>query len=225
MPSKLYEGADAALAGVSDGATVLLGGFSGVGAPWSLIEALVRRGARDLTLVNTACLQEMVPLLEAGLVRKAITSWPAYNSAGRFSLFEQQWRAGKVELELSPQGTLAERIRAGGAGIPAFYTPAGVGTPIAEGKPHATFDGRVHVLERAIRGDVALVHARRADHHGNLVYHGSARNFNAVMATAADLVIAEVEELVEPGMIDPEHVITPGVYVTRLVRGDRGTGQ
>jgi 3-oxoacid CoA-transferase A subunit len=141
-----------------------------------------------------------------------------YNTRNRRSIFEELYRDGKIELELSPQGTLAERIRAGGAGIPAFYTPTGVGTPVAEGKPTATFDGREYLLERAIRGDVALVYARRADRAGNLVYHGSARNFNAVMAAAADLVIAEVDEIVEPGVLDPDAVITPSLYVKRLVK-------
>ena len=217
MPEKVWPSADAAVADVRDGSTVLVGGFTNVGVPWSLLDALVRRGARDLTAVNTACLREINMLLEAGLVRKVITSWPAYNDRTRRSVCEELWRAGKLELELSPQGTLAERLRAGGAGIPAFYTPAGVGTPLAEGKPHAEFDGRTYLLERGLRGDVALVRARRADRIGNLVYHGTARNFNPVMATAADLVIAEVDEIVEPGAIDPDVVVTPGLYVNRIV--------
>jgi 3-oxoacid CoA-transferase A subunit len=152
-----------------------------------------------------------------------ITSWPVYNSRNRRSTFEEQYRAGTIELELSPQGTLAERIRAGGAGIPAFYTPTGVGTPIAQGKPTAIFDGRTYLLERAIRGDVALVYARRADRYGNLVYHGSARNFNAVMATAADLVIVEVDEIVAAGQLDPDTVVTPGIYVKRIVQRSGST--
>jgi 3-oxoadipate CoA-transferase alpha subunit len=222
MPEKVYPHADAAVADVRDGATVLVGGFAGVGVPWGLIRALVRHGPRDLTAVNTACTAELEPLLAAGLVRKVITSWPVYNTTSRVSVFEELYRAGRIELELSPQGTLAERIRAGGAGIPAFYTPAGAGTAVAEGKPAAIFDGREYVLERGIRGDVALVHARRADTFGNLVYHGSARNFNAVMATAADLVIVEAEEIVEPGAIDPDTVVTPGLYVSRIVLSARG---
>lgn len=219
---KVFPSADAAVADVADGAVVLVGGFAGVGSPWSLIHALVRRAPRGITVVNTACLQELVPMLEAGMVAKVITSWPVYNSPSRRSVFEELYRAGKVELELSPQGTLAERLRAGGAGIPAFYTPAGVGTPIAEGKPHAAFDGRTHILERALRGDVALVRARRADRYGNLVYHGTARNFNPVMATAADLVIAEVDEIVDAGTLDPDAVVTPGLYVSRIVLVERG---
>jgi 3-oxoadipate CoA-transferase, alpha subunit len=218
MADKVYPSADAAVADVPDGATVLVGGFAGVGVPWELVRALVRRGVRDLTAVNTACTAELEPLLAAGLVRKVITSWPVYNTRTKHSIFEELYRAGKIELELSPQGTLAERIRAGGAGIPAFYTPTGVGTPIAEGKPTATFDGREYLLERAIRGDVALVYARRADRAGNLVYHGSARNFNAVMAAAADLVIAEVDEIVEQGTLDPDAVVTPSIYVKRIVQ-------
>lgn len=223
MPEKVYPNADAAVADIRDGATVLVGGFAGVGVPWDLIHALVRRGVRDLTAVNTACTAELEPLIAAGLVRKVITSWPVYNSRNRRSTFEEQYRAGTIELELSPQGTLAERIRAGGAGIPAFYTPTGVGTPIAQGKPTAIFDGRTYLLERAIRGDVALVYARRADRYGNLVYHGSARNFNAVMATAADLVIVEVDEIVAAGQLDPDTVVTPGIYVKRIVQRSGST--
>ena len=222
MPDKLFPSADTAVADVPDGAVVLVGGFAGVGAPWSLIHALVRRGPRGITAVNTACLQELTPLLEAGLVRRVVTSWPVYNSPARRSVFEELYKAGTIELELVPQGTLAERLRAGGAGIPAFYTPAGVGTPLAADKTQADFDGRTYVLERALRGDVALVRARRADRYGNLVYHGTARNFNPVMATAAGLVVAEVDEVVEPGSLDPDTVVTPGLYVTRIVVAERG---
>ncbi len=225
MPDKIFPTADAAVADVADGATVLLGGFAGVGSPWSLIHALARRNPRRITAVNTACLQEMVPLLESGSIARVITSWPVYNSPARRSLFEELYREGKVEMELSPQGTLAERLRAGGAGIPAFYTPAGVGTVVAEGKPHADFDGRTYVMERGLRGDVALIRAARADPYGNLIYHGTARNFNAVMATAADLVIAEVDEIVELGDLDPDAIVTPGLYVTRIVRRERTTSE
>lgn len=210
--------ADAAVADVFDGATVMVGGFVGVGAPWGLIHALVRRGARNLTCVQTATRVEMGPLIAAGLVRRMITSFPAYASAGNISEFERQYKAGLIEVELVPQGTLAERIRAAGAGIPAFYTPTGVGTVVAEGKPTAWFDGREYLLERWLPADFALVHAHRADRFGNLVYRRSQRAFNGVMATAARVTIAEAGEVVAGGEIDPEDVHTPAAYVQRVVR-------
>lgn len=215
---KLVESADAAVADVFDGATVLVGGFVGVGAPWDLIHALVRRGARNLTCVQTATRVEMGPLIDAGLVGKMITSFPAYASAGHISEFERRYKAGEIALELVPQGTLAERLRAAGAGIPAFYTPTGVGTVVAEGKSTAVFDGREYLLERWLPADFALVHAHRADRFGNLVYRRSGRAFNGVMATAARVTIVEADEVVAPGEIDPEHVHTPAAFVARVVR-------
>ncbi|MHB8574298.1 MAG: CoA transferase subunit A [Dehalococcoidia bacterium] len=215
---KLVESADAAVADVFDGATVMVGGFVGVGAPWELIQALVRLGARNLTCVQTATRVEMAPLIQAGLVAKMITSFPAYASAGNISEFERRYKSGEIELELVPQGTLAERIRAAGAGIPAFYTPTGVGTLIAEGKETAWFDGREYLLERWLPADFALVHADRADRFGNLAYRRSQRAFNAVMATAATITVAEATRVVEAGAIDPEAVHTPAAFVRRIVR-------
>lgn len=214
---KVVESADAAVADVFDGATVMVGGFIGVGAAWDLIHALVRRGARNLTCVQTATRVEMGPLIAAGLVGKMITSFPAYASAGQVSEFERRYKAGEIALELVPQGTLAERIRAAGAGIPAFYTPTGVGTVVGEGKPTAVFDGREYLLERWLPADFALVHAHRADRFGNLVYRRGGRAFNGVMATAATVTIVEADEVVEPGALDPEQVHTPAAYVERVV--------
>ncbi|SRR5579871_3906206 len=215
--NKLVASADEAVADIPDGATVMVGGFVGVGAAWDLIYALVRHGARNLTCVQTATRIEMGPLIEAGLVAKMICSFPAYASAGRSSPFEERYKRGEIALELVPQGTLAERMRAAGAGIPAFYTPAGVGTIVAEGKPTAWFDGREYLLERWLPADFALIAARRADTFGNLAYHRSGRNFNHAMAAAARITIVEALEVVEPGAIDPDAVHTPAAYVQRVV--------
>jgi len=216
--NKLIESADAAVADVPDGATVMVGGFIGVGAPWELIHALVRHSARNLTCIQTATRLEMGPLIEAGLVARMVTSFPAYASAGQPSEFERRYKAGEIELELVPQGTLAERMRAAGAGIPAFYTPAGVGTIVAEGKTTAWFDGREYLLERWLPADFAIVGAHRADTFGNLVYRRSGMNFNPVMAMAARVTIAEADEVVPPGGIAPQDVHTPAAYVQRVVR-------
>lgn len=220
MRDKVVATADEALDGVTDGMTIMFGGFVSAGSPTNLIRALVRRGVRNLTgIANNIGLGDELDTLCAGRqLRKMIASFAIRASGGRQSRFEQQWRAGEVELELVPQGTLAERIRAGGAGIPAFYTPTGAGTVVAEGKELRTFAGRDCLLEHALTADVALLQARRADRWGNLVYHAAARNFNVPMATAARLVIVEVEEIVEVGAIDPEDVITPGIYVDRIVQ-------
>lgn len=222
MPEKVVATPDEALADIADGATIMFGGFASAGSPTNLIRALVRRDARDLTGIanNIGLGDELDTLCEGRQLRKMIASFAIRASGVRRSLFEQQWRAGEVELELVPQGTLAERIRAGGAGIPAFYTPTGVGTVVAEGKETRVINGRECLLEYGLTADVALLKARRADRWGNLEYHASGRNFNVPMATAARLVIVEVEELVEDGRIDPEHVVTPGVYVDRIVRCD-----
>jgi 3-oxoacid CoA-transferase A subunit len=214
---KLFASADAAVADIHDGASVMVGGFVGVGAPWDLIGALVRHGAKNLTCIQTATRVEMTPLIEAGLVSRMITSFPGYASAGKATAFEQRYKAGEITVEIVPQGTLAERIRAAGAGIPAFYTPAGAGTVVAEGKPSAWFDGREYLLERALHADFAIIGAEIADRYGNLVYRRSQRNFNRVMATAARVTIAEVAAVVEPGVIDPELVQTPAAYVQRVV--------
>jgi 3-oxoadipate CoA-transferase alpha subunit len=206
-----------AMAGVQDGATVLVGGFGSVGQPDALIDGLIEQGAKQLTVVaNNAGAGRLglARLLELRRVRRIICSYP--RSAGSV-VFEELFRNGDIELEVVPQGTLAERLRAAGAGIPAFYTPTGFGTLLAEGKPTAEFGGKGCVLETALKGDVALVQAELADRWGNLTFRSSGRNFNPVMATAATLTIAQANKVVELGNISPESVITPGIYVNRVV--------
>ncbi len=217
---KEFPTADAALEGVTDGMSIMAGGFVSAGSPTNLIRALVRRGTRGLTAIanNIGLGDELDSLAEHGQLAKMITTFAIRASGSRTTHFERQWRAGAVALELVPQGTLAERIRAGGAGIPAFWSPVGPDTVAAEGKETRLFGGRPHVLEHALTADVALIRAQRADERGNLVYRGAGRNFNVPMATAARLVIAEVEEIVPTGSLDPEHIVTPGIYVDRLVR-------
>jgi 3-oxoadipate CoA-transferase alpha subunit len=196
---------------------VLIGGFGPAGQPRELIEALIRTGVGDLTVVNNNAGNGdhgLAALLAGGQVRKMICSFPRQSDS---YVFDALYRAGKVELEVVPQGNLAERLRAAGAGIGAFYTPTGAGTRLAEGKETRTFDGREYVLERPIRGDVALVKAYRGDPMGNLVYRKTARNFGPVMATAAAVTVVQVEQLVPLGGIDPETVVTPGIYVDRVV--------
>ena len=209
-----------AVADVRDGATILIGGFGVVqGWPTSLLEALRDHGARDLTLIaNTPGVGPTSPqlLADAGLVRKLVASYALYPK--QRTPMDAAIRAGRVELELVPQGTLVERIRAGGAGLAGFYTPTGVDTEVTRGREVREFDGRRFVLETALRGDVALVRAARGDRHGNLVYRRGSRNFNPVMATAASVTIAEVDDVVEAGGLDPEAVVTPGVCVDRVVR-------
>ena len=208
---------DEAVADVADGSTVLVGGFGMAGMPVALIDALIRQGARDLTVVsNNAGNGDtgLAALLAKGRVRKVICSFPRQSDSW---VFDGLYRAGQVELEVVPQGTLAERMRAAGAGIGAFYSPTGVGTPLAEGKEVREIDGRTYVLELPLRGDVALVGAYRADAMGNLVYRKTARNFGPVMATAATTVVAQVREVVEVGALDPEAVVTPSIYVDRVV--------
>ena len=198
-----------------DGMVLAVGGFGLCGIPTELIHAVRDSGVRDLTVVSNNMGVDgkgLGVLLEAGQVRKVIASY-----VGENKLFAEQFLAGVLEVEFSPQGTLAERLRAGGAGIPAFYTKTGVGTLIAEGKPLAVFDGETYVQERGIVADVALVHAYLADTDGNLVYRNTARNFNPLVATSGIITIAEAEFVVQPGEIDPNHVVTPGVYVQRLV--------
>jgi 3-oxoadipate CoA-transferase, alpha subunit len=212
-----FDDADAAVADVSDGATVLIGGFGMAGMPVALIDALIRQGASGLTVVNNNAGNGdtgLAALLAKGRVRKMICSFPRQHDSW---VFDGLYREGKVELELVPQGNLAERMRAAGAGIGAFFCPTGVGTPLAEGKETRVIDGRAYVLEYPIHGDVALIGAYRADRVGNLVYRKTARNFGPVMATAAATVIAQVAEVVEVGGIDPEVVVTPGIFVDRVV--------
>jgi 3-oxoadipate CoA-transferase alpha subunit len=207
-----------ALAGVSDGATILVAGFGESGVPCALIDALIEQGAARLTIVaNNAGSADggLAALLRAGRVSRLICSYP--RSRGSV-WFERRYAEGTLDLEVVPQGTLTERIRAAGAGIPAFYTPTGVGTELTAGKETRRFGDREYVLERALPGDVALIRARRADRWGNLIYHSVARNYGPTMATAAPLTIAEVAEpVVDPGQLDPEMIITPGVYVDHVV--------
>jgi 3-oxoacid CoA-transferase subunit A len=211
--------ADAAVADIPDGARVMIGGFGLCGIPENLIAALVRRGVKGLhTISNNMGIDGcgMGLMLEAGMIASHVGSY-----VGENKLLEKQVLAGQLDLTLVPQGTLAERIRAGGAGIPAFFTPTGVGTVVAEGKETREFNGRTYLMETALEADFALVKAWRGDRLGNLAYRKTARNFNPLMATAAKITIAEVEELVEPGQIDPDAVMTPGIYVTRIVLGEK----
>lgn len=215
--TKVLRSAEEAAALVPDGATIMMGGFGLSGIPENLIAALHARGTRDLTIIsNNAGTDDfgIGLLLKARQVRKMISTYVGENKE-----FERQFLQKEIEVELVPQGTFSERMRAAGAGIPAFYTPTGYGTLIAEGKESREFDGRHYVLERALAADFAFVKAWRADTVGNLVYRRTARNFNPVMATAARFTIAEVEELVEPGAIDPHLVHTPGIYVKRVLQG------
>ena len=214
---KVVASAHEAVADIPDGATVLIGGFGPAGQPIELIDALRRHGARDLTVVNNNAGNGdtgLAALLATGSVRKIICSFPRQTDSW---VFDDLYRSGKIELELVPQGNLAERMRAAGAGIGAFFCPTGVGTPLAEGKEQRTIDGRDYVLEYPIKGEFALIKAYRGDEVGNLVYRKTARNFGPVMATAAETVAAEVRELVEVGGIDPEAVVTPGIFVDRVV--------
>lgn len=216
MSSKIFKDATSALADqLRDGMTIISGGFGICGIPDTLLAAVEASGVRDLTIVtNNPGLDGMGVgrLVNTRQVRKLIASY-----AGENATFAKQYLAGEVALEYCPQGTLVERIRAGGAGIPAFFTPTGVGTDIAQGKESRRFEGREYVMERGIVGDLALVHAWKADTEGNLIYRKTARNFNPVVATAAKVTVAEVEQLVEPGEIDPDHVITPGIFIKRIV--------
>jgi 3-oxoacid CoA-transferase subunit A len=214
---KRITSADAAIANLNDGATILMGGFGLCGIPENLIAAVRRKGTKDLTIVsNNAGIDDfgIGLLLQNRQVRKMVSTY-----VGENKLFEQLVLSGELQVELNPQGTLAERLRAGGAGIPAFYTPTGYGTMVAEGKEARDFDGRPYVLERAIRGNFAFIKAWKGDHWGNLIYRKTARNFNPMMATAADYVVAEVEHIVELGELDPDNVHTPGIYVNALFQG------
>ena len=214
---KVYSSAREAVQDIPSGATLMAGGFGLCGIPENLIAALRDAGPTDLTFVsNNAGVDDfgLGLLLQTRQVKKMISSYVGENKT-----FESQYLNGELEVDLVPQGTLAERIRAGGAGIPAFYTPTGFGTLIAEGKDVRYFDGRPYIMERGLTADFALVKAWRGDRHGNLVFRKTARNFNAVMATAAKITIAEVEELVEPGELDPDQVHTPGIFVQRVVLG------
>jgi 3-oxoadipate CoA-transferase alpha subunit len=212
------DAADQAVADIPDGATVLIGGFGTAGQPMELIDALRRHGVSDLTVVNTNAGNGdtgLAALLKTGNVAKIICSFPRQSDSW---VFDELYRAGKIELEVVPQGNLAERMRAAGAGLGAFFGPTGVGTPLAEGKEERTIDGRTYVLEYPIRGDYALIKAHTADRLGNLVYRKTARNFGPVMATASSMTIAQVTNVVETGHLDPENVVTPSIYVDRVVK-------
>ena len=219
MTNKIYEGPKAALDGLLfDGMTIMSGGFGLSGNPESLIPEIRDSGIKDITVISNNAGADgfgLWMLLQTRQIRKMIASY-----VGENKLFEQQYLAGELELELNPQGTLAERIRAGGAGIPAFYTKTGVGTVVAEGKPVEEFEGQLYVRETWLRADLAIVKAWKADAAGNLVYRKTARNFNPNMATAGKITVAEVEEIVPVGSLDPDCIHLPGIYVHRLVKGD-----
>jgi 3-oxoacid CoA-transferase subunit A len=215
--NKVFANADEAVADINDGATIMVGGFGLCGIPENLIRALVKKGVKNLTTIsNNVGVDEfgLGLMLYAGQIRSHKGSY-----VGENKLLEDMVLTGRIDLELIPQGTFAERIRAGGAGIPAFFTPAGYGTVVAEGKETREFDGRPYVLEHAMKADFALIKAWKGDRWGNLVYRKTARNFNPMMATAAKITIAEVEDLVSPGEIEPDQVHTPSVYVKRIFQG------
>src|SRR5882672_547640 len=217
--NKVVASAEEAVAQIPDGATIMMGGFGLCGIPENLITALHRRGTKDLTVIsNNAGIDDfgIGILLRSRQVRKMIATYVGENKE-----FERQLLSGEIEVELVPQGTFAERIRAAGAGIGGFFTPTGYGTLVADGKETRTIDGKPYVLEKPLRADFAFVHAWKGDRCGNLAYRRTARNFNPVMATAAAVTIAEVELLVRPGEIDPDHVVTPGIFVKHIVQGER----
>lgn len=218
MIDKAVESAAAAVADIGDGATVMIGGFGEAGSPIELIHALIDQGATDLEVINNNTGNGQVglaALIAAGRVRRMVCSFPRSTTD---TVFPELYASGKIELELVPQGTLAERIRAGGAGIPAFYTATSAGTPLAEGKEERDFEGRSYVLERGLQADFALIKAERADRFGNANYNKAARNFGPIMCMAARTAVLQVGEIVADGVIDPEHVITPGIFVQRVVQ-------
>ena len=217
MINKIMQTMAEAMAGIPDGAVVLVGGFGSIGQPNALIEGLIEQGAKDLTVVannSGVGYGGLAKLLDTGRVRKIVCSFPRTADP---VVFERLWREGKIELECVPQGTMAERMRAAGAGIPAFYTATAVGTKLAAGKEEREIHGRKYILEEALHGDVALVEAWEADRWGNLTYNSSARNFNPVMATAATLTIVQSQHIVELGALDPEKIATPGIFVDRVL--------
>ena len=221
MINKIAPSIEAALAGVKDGSTVMIGGFGTAGIPNELIDGLIAQGAKDLVIVNNNAGNAdagLAALLKADRVRKVICSFPRQADS---YVFDELYRSGKLELELVPQGNLAERIRAAGAGVGAFFSPTGYGTELAKGKETREINGKHYVLEMPIYGDVALIRAEKGDRWGNLVYRKAARNFGPVMATAARLTVATVHEVVELGALDPESVVTPGIFVSKIVRIDR----
>lgn len=217
--NKVFQSATEAIRDVHDGATIMFGGFGLCGIPENLIQALRDKGVRNLTCIsNNAGVSDfgLGIVMKNGQIKKMIASY-----VGENEIFEKLFLSGELEVELCPQGTLSERIRAGGAGIPAFFTPTGVGTLVAEGKEERVIDGRKYILEKALKADFAFVKAWKGDKYGNLIFRRSTRNFNPMMATAAKITIAEVEELVEVGTLDPDQIHTPGVYVKRIMQGPR----
>jgi len=217
MIDKIVHTMAEAMDGIRDGSVVLIGGFGSIGQPNALIDGLIEQGAKDLTVVtNNSGVGRvgLARLLDTGRVRKIVCSFPRTADP---VVFEKLWREGRIELEVVPQGTMAERMRAAGAGIPAFFTATAVGTKLAEGKEQREFSGRRYILEEALAGDVALIEAWEADRWGNLTYRSSARNFNPVMATAAKLIIVQAQHIVELGALDPEKIVTPGIYVNRVL--------
>ncbi len=217
--NKIYPSAEAALEGVlRDGITIMSGGFGLCGVPQALIDVIRASGIKSLTVVsNNAGIDDagLGVLLQTRQIKKMISSY-----VGENALFAQQYLAGELEIEFNPQGTLAERIRAGGAGIPAFFTRTGAGTLVSEGKEMREFDGKQHVMETGLKADLSIIHAWKADTEGNLVFRKTARNFNPMMATAGKVTVVQVEELVQAGQIDPDHIITPGIFVDRIVKLD-----
>ncbi|MDI4655998.1 3-oxoacid CoA-transferase subunit A [Xanthobacter autotrophicus] len=225
MIDKTRPDTQSCVADIPDGATLLVGGFGGAGMPHELIEAVIARAPKDLTIISNNAgngTTGLAALLAAGLVKKVVCSFPRQADS---QVFDQLYREGKLELELVPQGNLVERIRAGGAGIGAFFTPTGYGTPIANGKETRQIDGRNYVLEYPLKADFALIKAHRGDRWGNLTYRKTARNFGPVMATAATITVAQVEDIVPLGALDPEDIVTPGVFVDRLVAIGTGAAQ
>jgi len=221
---KVYASTDEAVADVFDGASVALGGFFHAGSPAYLIRALAKQGAKNLTIITQSIgigNWEVNLLINNHQVRKTICNYPFFRSASRLSPFEVQFRAGKVECEVYPLGTFIEKLRAGGAGIAGFYTPTGAGTLVAEGKECRVFDGREYLLELALKPDFAFIHAYMADRLGNIVFHKTAQNYNPEMAKAAKITIAEVENLVEVGELDPNHIHLPGIYIQRVVKVEK----
>lgn len=217
--NKIFNDAASALDGLLfDGMTVMAGGFGLCGIPENLIAAMHKAGVKDITVISNNCGVDgfgLGILLDAKQIKKMVSSYVGENKE-----FERQYLDGELELEFNPQGTLAERIRAGGAGIPGFYTKTGVGTLIAEGKDHRDFDGETYIMETGLTADLSIVKAWKADTEGNLVYRKTARNFNPMMATAGEATVVEVEEIVEAGTLDPDHIHTPGIYVQRLIKGN-----